>query len=134
MNFYKLNRVHKKWYIINQIFIILMLFTALTISWSVNKVTLPTNASKLVASTSFIMSVIFFSLAVLNRVGNLFKIKSMGFVFIFIMFLGFKYIIDPVVWTVGLLTIPLLIDDIIFRPIWMNIWYNEYDSVVTIKP
>lgn len=134
MNFYKLNRVHKKWFLINQAFILLMLMIALTVSWSVNKVTLPTNASKLVASTSFIMSMVFFALAVLNRVGNLFKIKSMGFIFIFVMFLGFKYIIDPVVWTVGLLTIPLLIDDIIFRPIWMNIWYNEYDSVVTIRP
>lgn len=133
MNFYKLKAVHKKWFIINQLFIILMLLIALIISWSVNKVELPTNTSKLVAGASFIMSLSFFALAVLNRIGNLFKVKSIGFIFIFVMFLGFKYIIDPVVWTVGLLTIPLLIDDIIFRPIWMNIWYNQYDSVVKIQ-
>lgn len=133
MNFYKLKPVHKKWYLINQLFIIAMLFTALAISWSVNKVILPTNTSKLVASASFMMSLGFFVLAVLNRMGSLFKVKSMGFIFIFVMFLGFKYIIDPIVWTVGLLTIPLLIDDIIFRPIWMNIWYNQYDGVVKIQ-
>lgn len=133
MNFYKLKAVHKKWFIINQLFIIIMLLIALIISWSVNKVELPTNTSKLVAGASFIMSLCFFALAVLNRIGNLFKVKSIGFIFIFVMFLGFKYIIDPIVWTVGLLTIPLLIDDIIFRPIWMNIWYNQYDSVVKIQ-
>lgn len=133
MNFYKLSGNHKKWYIFNQVVILIMLGIALSISWSVNKVVLPTNSSKLIASTSFIMSLVFFALAVLNRVGSIFKIRSMGFIFIFVMFLGLKYIIDPVVWTVGLLTIPLLIDDMIFKPIWNNIWYNEYDGVVRIR-
>ena len=133
MNFYKLSRRHKKWFLINQFVIVIMLVVALTISWSVNDVVLPTNASKMVSSASFVMTVIFFALAVLNRIGTLFKIKSMGFIFLFVMLLGFNYIIDPVLWTVGLLTIPLLIDDIIFKPIWHNIWYNQYDGVVMLR-
>lgn len=133
MNFYKLNRKHKKWYIINQILIIAALVAMLAISWSINKVELPTNVERLSASTGFITTTIFFILAVLNRLGNLFKIKSLGFIFLFLMLIGVKYIIDPLVWTVGLMSIPLAIDDLICRPIWMNIWYNQYDSIVKIK-
>ena len=110
-----------------------MLGISLLISWKVNNIQLPTNTEKWSAVAGFMLTTAFFVLAVLNRIGNLFKVKSMGFVFMFAMFLGMKMIIDPVVWTVGLLCIPLLIDDLIFQPIWKNIWYNEYDSVVKIK-
>ena len=133
MIFYKLSAVHKKWFILNQALIFVLLVVALIIAWTVTDVEMPNNGARLLGGASFIMTVIFFSLAILNRIGNLFKIKSMGFVFVFVMLLGFKFVIDPVVWTVGLLTIPLLIDDIIFRPIWLNIWYNQYDQVVVVR-
>lgn len=133
MIFWKLKWKHKKWFIINQLFIFIALLICLIISWNVNKITLPTNVEKLGSSVGFITTTLVFILAIMNRLGTLFKVKSLGFAFMYIMFLGVKFIIDPVTYTIGLMLIPLLIDDILFRPIWNNIWYNEYDGIVKVQ-
>lgn len=133
MTFWKLNNKHKFWFLINQIIVLIMLGIALIVSWNINKVMLPTNTERLTATGGFIVTTVLFSLAILNRVNVLFKVRSVGFAFMFIMFFAIDKIIEPLVWTTGLLLIPLLIDDIIFKSIWNNIWYNEYDGVVKIK-
>lgn len=117
MTFWKLNSKHKFWFLINQIFIMILLGIALLISWNINKVVLPTNTEKLTATGGFIVTTLLFSFAILNRVNVLFKVRSVGFAFMFIMFYAIEKIIEPLVWTTGLLLIPLLIDDIIFKSI-----------------
>lgn len=112
----------------------LLLIIALIVSWKISDIHIPTNVGRLTAGAGFVTTTLLFALAILNRISALFKIKSVGFFFMFLMFLSIKTIIDPLVWTTGLLFIPLLIDDIVFKPIWLNIWYNQYDGVVTIKP
>lgn len=132
MQFWKLKWKHKKWFLINQAIVIILLIVAAIIAWVVTKVELPSNVSKLRASAGWIVSFFVLVLALLNRIGALFKVRSAGFLVLFIMFLGLGSIIDVVTWTLGLMLIPLLLDDIIMRPIWLNIWYNEYDGVVKI--
>lgn len=133
MNFFKLKWKHKKWFLINQAIVIILLIIALIIAWKVNKVEMPTNLSKLTTNASWIISVFVLIMALLNRIGTLFKVRSAGFLILFLMFLGLDRVIDVVIWTLGLMLIPLLLDDIIMRPIWLNIWYNEYDGVVKIR-
>ena len=132
MQFWKLKWKHKKWFLVNQAIVIILLIVAAIIAWVVTKVELPSNVSKLRASAGWIVSFFVLVLALLNRIGALFKVRSAGFLVLFIMFLGLGSIIDVVTWTLGLMLIPLLLDDIIMRPIWLNIWYNEYDGVVKI--
>lgn len=132
MQFWKLKWKHKKWFLINQAIVIILLIVAAIIAWVITKVELPSNVSKLRASAGWIVSFFVLVLALLNRIGALFKVRSAGFLVLFIMFLGLGSIIDVVTWTLGLMLIPLLLDDIIMRPIWLNIWYNEYDGVVKI--
>ena len=132
MQFWKLKYKHKKWFLINQAIVIILLIVAAIIAWSITKVELPSNVSKLRASAGWIVSFFVLVLALLNRIGALFKIRSAGFLVLFIMFLGLGSVIDVVTWTLGLMLIPLLLDDIIMRPIWLNIWYNQYDGVVKI--
>lgn len=132
MQFWKLKWKHKKWFLINQAIVIILLIVAAIIAWVITKVELPSNVSKLRASAGWIVSFFVLVLALLNRIGALFKIRSAGFLVLFIMFLGLGSIIDVVTWTLGLMLIPLLLDDIIMRPIWLNIWYNQYDGVVKI--
>lgn len=134
MIFWKLNSKHKKWFLINQIAVITALLIALILSWNISKIELPSEGSKLVAGFGFITTFGFFIAAALSRIGNLFKIKSVGFVFIFFMFLGLQYIIVPMTWAVGLMLIPMVIDDLVFQPIWQNIWYNNYDNFVKVIP
>lgn len=132
MQFWKLKWKHKKWFLINQAIVIILLIVAAIIAWVITKVELPSNVSKLRASAGWIVSFLVLVLALLNRIGALFKVRSAGFLVLFIMFLGLGSIIDVVTWTLGLMLIPLLLDDIIMRPIWLNIWYNQYDGVVKI--
>ena len=132
MIFWKLNKKHKKWYLINQLMIIVLLVVAMLMAWKQTGAKLPTNTEKLSASLGFFLVSGFFMLAVLNRMSALFKIKSIGFVFMFIFFKSLALIIEPVTIAIGWFLIPLLIDDIIFKPIWNNIWYNQYDMVVKL--
>lgn len=132
MQFWKLKWKHKKWFLINQAIVIILLIVAAIIAWVVTKVELPSNVSKLRASAGWIVSFFVLVLALLNRIGALFKVRSAGFLVLFIMFLGLGSIIEVVTWTLGLMLIPLLLDDIIMRPIWLNIWYNQYDGVVKL--
>jgi hypothetical protein len=89
---------------------------------------LPSNESKISATFGFILVGVVLMFALLNRISILFKIRSIGFVILWSMFMLLEYIIDPLKWAFGLMMIPLLIDDMIFKPIWNNIWYNEYDK------
>lgn len=112
--------------------IIVLLVVAMLMAWKQTGAKLPTNTEKLSASLGFFLVSGFFMLAVLNRMSALFKIKSIGFVFMFIFFKSLALIIEPVTIAIGWFLIPLLIDDIIFKPIWNNIWYNQYDMVVKL--
>ena len=128
MIFYKLSTKHKKWFIINQIGLFIALFIMFLVALNVAGLKLPSNESKISATFGFILVGIVLMFALLNRISILFKIRSIGFVILWAMFMLLEYIIDPLKWAFGLMMIPLLIDDMIFKPIWNNIWYNEYDK------
>lgn len=128
MIFYKLSPKHKRLYIINQIVLFIALLVAFALAINKSELELPTNALKLKASAGFVMAAIIFALAFMNRLGVLFKIKSMGFVVLFLFFAFLQTINAAIVWTTGLMLVPLLIDDIVIRPMWLNLWYNVYDK------
>ena len=128
MIFYKLNATHKKWYIINKLIVFIALVICLFIAINLAGVSLPTNDAKLSASLGFFLVFGVMMLAFINRIGTLFKVKSVGFFVFWLVFMSLDYIIDPLKWAFGLMMIPLLIDDMILHPIWLNIWYNNYDN------
>ena len=128
MIFYKLSAHHKKLFIINQIVLFVALLIMALIAINMAGLKLPSNESKISATFGFILVGIVLLFALLNRISILFKIRSIGFVILWSMFMLLEYIIDPLKWAFGLMMIPLLIDDMIFKPIWNNIWYNEYDK------
>ena len=128
MIFYKLSPRHKRLYIINQIVLFMALIVAFALAIEKSELELPTNALKLKASAGFVMAAIILALAFMNRLGVLFKIKSMGFVVLFLFFAFLQTINTAIVWTTGLMLVPLLIDDIVIRPMWLNLWYNVYDK------
>lgn len=133
MIFYKMNMKHKSWYIVNKILVFIAIGVGLLLAMNKTEIKLPTTASKLSASLGFIMLMFVFSMAVLNRIGSIFKIKSVGFVVFFFLFLGLEYIVEPVRIATGYMMIPLLVDDLIFTPIWLNIWYNKYANLVRLE-
>ena len=36
-------------------------------------------------------------------------------------------IMSTLIWSIGLVLIPLMIDDIILLPLWNHLWYNTYE-------
>ncbi len=128
MIFYKLNKRHKKLFILNQLLVFILIVIAVIVAMAQVKVSLPTNEAKLSASMGFILITFVMVLAIMNRLGTLFKLKSFGMLIFFLLFVFLDKIIDPVKIATGYILIPLLIDDIIFKPIWNNIWYNNYDN------
>ena len=133
MIFWKLSGTHKRKFLIQKGIILTLIIAALPIAWSLSKVQMPTNISKLSGNFSFYATVAIVILALFNRVNILFKVKSIGFIFLLITFMGINIVIEPITWTLGLSVIPMLIDDLVITPIWLNIWYNEYDGYVRIK-
>lgn len=128
MNFFKLSPKHKKMYIGGKVAIVIMMIIMLAVSLRVADVDLPTVQSQLSVGIGFIGVMTVFVLALVNRVNILFKIKSIGFVIMFLVLLAIREGIDIFVWSIGLMSIPLLIDDMILTPIWLNVWYKEYDN------
>lgn len=124
--FWALSSKHKKWYIINNLVVVFALIASMIIAWSVNEVQMPTEVSKLSASTGFVTGVAVLLMALLNKAGSLFKVRSMGFLIFFIIFMTIRSVLDVLMWTTGLMTAVLLIQDIIFEPIWKNVWWNDY--------
>lgn len=128
MNFYKLSPKHKRMFIGGKVAIVIMMIIMLAVSLRVADVDLPTVQSQLSVGIGFIGVMTVFVLALVNRVNILFKIKSIGFVIMFLVLLAIREGIDIFVWSIGLMSIPLLIDDMILTPLWLNVWYKEYDN------
>ena len=128
MNFYKLSPKHKRMFIGGKVAIVIMMIIMLAVSLQVADVDLPTVQSQLSVGIGFIGVMTVFVLALVNRINILFKIKSIGFVIMFLLLLAIREGIDIFVWSIGLMSIPLLIDDMILTPLWLNVWYKEYDN------
>jgi len=128
MVFAKLSSKHKTQYVLSKVGVGAGLVGMIPLSLLAANVNLPTVQQQLSVGIGFIGVIAIFLLAMLNRISSLFKIKSMGFLVFFVIMLALKQSIDIMVWSLGLMSIPLLIDDAIITPIWNNIWYRDYDD------
>lgn len=128
MIFYKLNPKHKRLFIINQLLIFTSLIICFGIALKVSGVNFVDNQSKISGMFAFVIVLFILVLALMNRIKILFKVKSFGFLIFFLMFVFIEKVIDPMQWALGLMMIPLLIDDLVLRPLWLNLWYNYYDQ------
>ena len=124
--FWALSPKHKKLYILNNLVLVLALVAAMIVAWMVNKVQMPTEVSKLSASSGFVTGIAVLLVALLNKAGSLFKIRSVGFLIFWIIFMMIRSVLDVMMWTTGLMAGILLFQDIILEPIWKNLWWNEY--------
>ena len=115
MIYHALSKKHKKQFMINQLVVVAALVVALIVSWQVSGIQLPTSADKLVASAGFVTSGGVLLLAILNRIGTLFKVRSFGFLIFFLLFATIKTVLDVLMWTTGLMFLVLLLDDLIMK-------------------
>ena len=124
----------KKWlYILCKIGIMLTVIAMGIIAVFASGLELPTVESQLSFSVGIVMIALVAILALTNRIKTLIKIESLSFVVIFILLLAFSYTIHYLIYAVGLISIPLLIDDMIVSPIWTNYVANTQDTQEVVQ-
>ncbi|HPG43231.1 MAG TPA: hypothetical protein PLJ98_05420 [Acholeplasmataceae bacterium] len=118
---------HKKWYIFQKlmIFLLIGLMTYLAI-FKTNPV-LATREEKMSVTMGVVVGVFVMILVVFQFIKSIVKLKFLMFLIAWIILMSLQPIMDTLIWSIGLNIIPLAIDEIIFRPIWESVWYNQYE-------
>lgn len=127
-NYHKLEWKDKKRYIIHQIvlFLIIVIVVALAIN-NTNPVVESTQ-EKISLTIGGMMAASIIALGFLNRLKKIFEVKFVAIAIIWVILGSFQMIIGTIVWGLGALLIPLMIDDIIMSAYWNKLWYNKYDK------
>jgi len=125
--FGKLSKQHKKLFIISQLmlFITIAMMTSIAIVITNPEITKP--ADKMSLTVGVILALTVMALAFSNRLKSLLKIKFVAFLIIWLILFSLQAIMGTLIWTIGLVLIPLMIDDLIILPLWKNLWYNNYE-------
>jgi hypothetical protein len=125
--FAKLSKKHKRAFILYQItlFLIIAIMTVIAIKITNPKIIEPSDQMSLTIGAVLAFSVM--ALAFLNRLKSLLKIKFVAFLIIWVLLFSLQMIMTTLIWTIGLVLIPLMIDDLICLPLWKNLWYNTYE-------
>lgn len=106
------NGKHKRNFIILKGLVLLGILLALFLAGQKAMVKLPTVVEKWSFGLGFASVGVIGVLAYLNRLKALFRIKSAGFVILFLILLLLSVSMEALLWASGLVCIPLLIDDI----------------------
>lgn len=131
--FYRMS-TRKKWqYVLCKAGIMMAVIAMAIIAVFASGLELPTVESQLSFSVGIVMIALVTVFALTNRLKTLIKIKSLSFVVMFVILLAFSYTIYYLIYAVGLITIPLLIDDIIITPLWTNYVANTQDTQEVVK-
>jgi len=127
--FTKLSSTHKKYFILYQL--LLFVFIALMTIIAINKTdpSISTDSQKMSLSLGMgtMIGLGIMAIAFMNRLKSLLKVKFFVFLVMFVILSSLNMIMATLIWTIGLVLIPLMIDDLILLPIWRNIWYNNYE-------
>ena len=131
--FYRMPTRRKWLYILCKIGIMLTVIAMGIIAVFASGLELPTVESQLSFSVGIVMIALVTVFALTNRLKTLIKIKSLSFVVIFVLLLAFSYTMHYLIYAVGLISIPLLIDDMIVTPIWTNYVANTQDTQEVVQ-
>ena len=107
------------------IFLLIGLMTYLAI-FKTNPV-LATREEKMSVTMGVVVGVFVMILVVFQFIKSIVKLKFLMFLIAWIILMSLQPIMDTLIWSIGLNIIPLAIDEIIFRPIWESVWYNQYE-------
>ena len=127
--FSKMSRIHKRNFIIYQIVLFLMIALMTVIAVNKTDPHISTDADRMSFSIGIgaMIGLGVMAIAFMNRLKSLLKVKFFVFLVMWVLLSSLDMVMDTLIWTIGLVLIPLMIDDLIMLPIWRNIWYNNYE-------
>lgn len=118
---------HKKWYLLQKLLIFLMIGLATYIAIAKTNPVLATRDEKMSVTLGVFVGLIVMFLVIFQFIKSIMKLKFLMFLGVWIILMSLQPIMSTLIWTIGLNIIPLAIDEIIFRPIWESLWYNQYE-------
>ncbi len=126
--YHKLEWKHKKRFIIHQLVLFLTIIIIITLAINQTNPVVETANDKMSLTFGGIMAVILIALGFMNRLKKLFKIKFVAFAIIWVLLGSLEMIMPTIMFGIGALLIPLMIDDLIMSAYWNKVWYNNYDK------
>ncbi len=118
---------HKKVYVIHKLIVFALIIMAVFSAIKITNPVIYSDTDRVSLVIGVLVGAMVGVMAMLNRIKTLFKVKFVAFLIIWLLLLCFNMIIDTLIWSIGLVLIPLSIDDLIFLPFWRNVWYNDYE-------
>lgn len=127
--FSKLSKDHKRKFIIYQLtlFVFIALMTYIAVEKTDPAVVGDAEQISFSIGLTAMIGLGVMAIAFMNRLKSLLKVKFFVFLTMYVILSSLNMIMDTLIWTIGLVLIPLMIDDLIMLPIWRNIWYNNYE-------
>lgn len=125
--FGKLSKKHKKIFLLHKLLLFLSILIMTIIAVSITNPEIVETSDKMSFTLGAMIGFSIMILAFFNRLKTLFKIKFVVFLVIWLLLMSLQMIMSTMLWTIGLVLIPLMIDDLIILPIWNNLWYNVYE-------
>jgi len=122
----RLSPRHKRLYALHQMLLFLTIFAMGAIAISVTNPVIVAVEDKLSVTIGAMVGGIVIILAFANRIKSIIKVKFVAFLITWVILLSLSHVMETLIYTVGLVLIPLAIDDLILLPIWRNVWYNQY--------
>ncbi len=118
---------HKKVFVIHKLIVFALIILAVFSAIKITNPVIYSDTDRVSLVIGVLVGAMVGVMAMLNRIKTLFKVKFVAFLIIWLLLLCFNMIIDTLIWSIGLVLIPLSIDDLIFLPFWRNVWYNDYE-------
>jgi len=118
---------HKKVFVIHKLIVFALIILAVFSAVKITNPVIYSDTDRVSLVIGVMVGALVGVMAMLNRIKTLFKVKFVAFLIIWLLLLCFNMIIDTLIWSIGLVLIPLSLDDLIFLPFWRNVWYNDYE-------
>jgi len=125
--FSKLSSKHKKIYVIYELLIFLSIAFLTVSAIKITNPAIVESHDKISLTMGAVLGFTIMILAFFNRLKSLLKIKFVVFLVTFLLLFSLQMILTTLIWTIGLVLIPLMVDDLILIPMWRNLWYNTYE-------
>lgn len=116
--YYRLKTSKKVGFVFSKLGVVVAILGAAVGAFFASGVEMPTFESRLGFSAGILLIGGVSIIAIMGRLKTLFKIKSIGWIVTFLIIWSFSHVITLLVYTLGFISIPLLIDDIIIMPSW----------------
>ena len=125
--YYKLSWKHKKIFIIHQLLLFFAIFVIIFVAIDQTNPVVETASAKMELTIGGIIGMILVVLAFTNRLKKIFKVKFVAFLIMWVLLSSLSAVMPTLIYGIGALLIPLMIDDLIMTPYWNRVWYNNYD-------